>query len=463
MWSFLVLSLSLLAQLVPASRTHHYVIHESRTTVPTGWYKHTDIDRDALVDFKVALTQSNLDQGHDRLMSVADPSSENYAKHWTEAEVAKFFSPSVDCIQQVKDWLLSAGISDFRGLSEARGFLKFKASIKEAEALFKTSYAVYEHTDTRAIHLAAMEYSLPSHIQEHIDFVMPTVHFNAHPRNIKNSAALKKRLVKALGTPTGGNVAKPKVIPIQKSQYPSFLPSLNRTIQTLSISQCGTRITPACLRALYALPYNLRSNAANSYGVVEYSPQAYLQSDLSSFFSQFTLVPTSTTPDFVSIDGGSQQTSAQGFDYQGESDLDLEYAISLVYPQAVTLYQTGDDYESASFSDFLDALDGSYCAGDDPSNDAVYPDVYFPAGYQGPKRCGGVSRANVISTSYGYNEADLTPAYERRQCAEYMKLGLLGTSFLFSSGDYGVAGNGGQCIDPATGIYNDGTSGLFNP
>lgn len=43
-----------------------------------------------------------------------------------------------------------------------------------------------------------------------------------------------------------------------------------------------------------------------------------------------------------------------------------------------------------------------------------------------------------------------------------MKLGLLGTTFLYSSGDYGVAGNGGQCINP-DGTYNNGTSGRFNP
>ncbi|KAL8988491.1 MAG: hypothetical protein Q9169_008545, partial [Polycauliona sp. 2 TL-2023] len=53
--------------------------------------------------------------------------------------------------------------------------------------------------------------------------------------------------------------------------------------------------------------------------------------------------------------------------------------------------------------------------------------------------------------------------YERRQCMEYMKLGLAGTSFLFSSGDFGVAGNGGRCIDPETKQYNDGSSGIFNP
>jgi tripeptidyl-peptidase I len=44
-------------------------------------------------------------------------------------------------------------------------------------------------------------------------------------------------------------------------------------------------------------------------------------------------------------------------------------------------------------------------------------------------------------------------AYAQRQCNEYGKLGMMGTTVLYSSGDNGVAGNGGNCI---TGIK-------FNP
>ena len=146
-------------------------------------------------------------------------------------------------------------------------------------------------------------------------------------------------------------------------------------------------------------------------------------------------------------------------------DLDLEYGMALVYPQKVTLYQVGDDLEGASFNNFLDALDASYCTydgGDDPTQDGVYPDPHSsgPGVYKGPENCGGFTATKVISTSYSYNEADLTPFYEMRQCHEYMKLGLQGITFIYSSGDYGVAGTGGQCIDPATGEYNDGTSSV---
>ena len=77
--------------------------------------------------------------------------------------------------------------------------------------------------------------------------------------------------------------------------------------------------------------------------------------------------------------------------------------------------------------------------------------------------------ANVISTSYSYDEWELSPAYMQRQCNEYAKvkfcllfssgliafavahaigqLGLMGVTILYSSGDYGVAGNGGICLD----------------
>lgn len=182
------------------------------------------------------------------------------------------------------------------------------------------------------------------------------------------------------------------------------------------------------------------------------------------FFANYSPAIVGKPPKYVSIDGGVVQTQVKSFNYNGESDLDLEYAMALVYPQNVTLFQVGDLVEGASFNDFLDALDGSYCTsggGDDPNQDGIYPDPY--GGYQGPKQCGGAPLSKVISTSYAYNEADLTPAYEMRQCNEYLKLGLQGTTFLYSSGDYGVAGNGGQCIDPVTGAYNDGSTGTFNP
>ena len=131
------------------------------------------------------------------------------------------------------------------------------------------------------------------------------------------------------------------------------------------------------------------------------------------FFANFSngkdslLKQRQTTPNTFLIDGATV-SQTYNLNANAESNLDLEFAMALVNPISTNLYQVGDNVEGASFNDFLDALDGSYCTsngGDDPNQDAMYPDPY--GGYQGPKQCGGIPLSKVISTSYGYNEADL--------------------------------------------------------
>jgi subtilase family serine protease len=93
-------------------------------------------------------------------------------------------------------------------------------------------------------------------------------------------------------------------------------------------------------------------------------------------------------------------------------------------------------------------------------------DPYSDPGYNsytGPKQCGGYAPAKVISTSYAGNEVGFTRAYAIRQCNEYAKLGLMGTTFLYSSGDQGVANYNNKCVNTATNTYNNGKSGMFVP
>ena len=122
------------------------------------------------------------------------------------------------------------------------------------------------------------------------------------------------------------------------------------------------------------------------YLTVEYTPQAYSASDLDLFAEKFSSGLKGKRPVLNSIDGGIVQTEQVGFDYNGESNLDLQYGMALVGSrQPVQLYQVGDMEMGASFNNLLDALDGSFCTfegGDDPENDGIYPDP-APGGYQG--------------------------------------------------------------------------------
>ena len=134
----------------------------------------------------------------------------------------------------------------------------------------------------------------------------------------------------------------------------------------------------------------------------------------------------------------------------------------------MTLYQVDDNIEAITdggFNTFLDALDGSYCTytadgitGDTPGVDSTYPDP-APGGYKGPLQCGTYKPTRVISVSYGVSEFDAPANYTRRQCNELLKLGLQGHTFVWASGDYGVASFPGDdsdngCLGDDSTVYN---------
>lgn len=72
--------------------------------------------------------------------------------------------------------------------------------------------------------------------------------------------------------------------------------------------------------------------------------------------------------------------------------------------------------------------------------DPVYPDPN-PGGYKGQLQCGVYKPTNVISISYGGDEAGWPDFYMKRQCNEWMKLALQGSTIVMSSGDSGVGGD----------------------
>ncbi|RMY45607.1 hypothetical protein D0865_09799 [Hortaea werneckii] len=465
--SIAAVAFAAIAATSPIGNTHS--LHEKRSDIPPGWERLDALDRRAVLPVKIGLAQSNLDKGWEWLNDVSHPSSPNYSKHWTPEQVARAFAPSDESLEAVRSWLSSSGIaSDRLTQSRSRSWLEFEASVGEAEELLKTKYHVYEHGQSGQLHVASEEYSVPSHLKEHIDIITPTVHFDVKVKPRKSNPELTGRdessdVRKGLGWPGSGSLPKGG-----RRLGPNG-PLHGKKLRE-ELAMCDEYITPDCLRALYQFPINHKLNKDNSYGIVEYTPQAYVPGDLDLFFANFSKHQVGDRPILDSVDGGVVQQDSMGFEYNGESDLDLEYAMALVYPQPVTLYQVGDIVEGASFNNFLDAIDGSYCTyegGDDPSQDAIYPDPYtnYTGAYEGAENCGGYAATKVISTSYSYNEHDLTPFYAERQCHEYMKLGMMGVTVLYSSGDYGVAGNSGQCID-GPGLdapYNAGSSGRFNP
>ncbi|KDR82525.1 hypothetical protein GALMADRAFT_828163 [Galerina marginata CBS 339.88] len=435
----LLLALGGVALAVPSRRTTH-ALHEKRAMEPVDWVKSRRVDPAWVLPMRFGLVQSNMDKLEEMLMSVSHPSSPRYGQHFNPEEVVETFAPTKESIDAVTGWLVDSGISrDRMRLSHNRGWILVNATTAEAEDLLQAEYHVYTHTESGAEQIGCHNYSVPVHIKNHVDLIKPTVHFNH-----RIGANAKAKRFGGVGMPSIGNGPK------QSNKAVTITPTL---------ATCDKMITLDCLRALYNINYTPVATDKNSFGVVEFTPQAFLPGDLDLFFRNFSPSLVGVRPKSVLIDGAVVQNTSRSFNFNGESDLDLQYAMGLTAPQQITLLQTGDLSQGAGFDNWLDAIDGPFCAfdgGDDPEQDGIYPDA---AG--SPASCGIIKPPNVVSISYGQDEATASVHYATRQCNEYGKLGLLGTTIVYSSGDNGVAGFNNVCLNSAH--QEAGTTGAFNP
>lgn len=163
---------------------------------------------------RIGLKQANMEIAHDKLMAISDPDSKEYGSHMSYTEIIDFFKPSDETYAAVKEWLSSSGID----LSRVRhsfnqGWLEFNASVAEAENLLKTEYKQYKHS-SNALHVGCEEYSVPAHVQEHIDIITPTMHFDAHVRGpadnkFKRDLSSEETSVLPKGGPKKGKTIKP--------------------------------------------------------------------------------------------------------------------------------------------------------------------------------------------------------------------------------------------------------------
>ena len=216
-------------------------------------------------------------------------------------------------------------------------------------------------------------------------------------------------------------------------------------------------ITPECIRQLYGIPATASAVPGNELGIVE-SGDTYDQEDLNLFYESFAPnIPNNTAPILQSIDGGVAPVPVE--DAKGESILDFDLAYPIVYPQDIKLFQALDPTSAAGASIYgvgdivLDALDESFCTYKGGNVGGIDPE-YPNQGYNGTLMCGTYKPTNVISTSYGLAEAYYPRSYTDRQCYEYMKLGLQGTSIIFSSGDNGTVQREGIAGCLADGLDN---------
>ncbi|KAG9234614.1 putative alkaline serine protease AorO [Amylocarpus encephaloides] len=427
---------ALVLQVTAIPQPKNHVVHERRDFTSDTWTKRDRLHSSTIVPVRVGMSQRNLDIAHELLMKVSSHDSPRYGKHYTPEEIVDLFAPSKTTSDAIIDWLVSEGIeADSISQSANKQWMQFDTEACTLESLLKTEYHVYEHAHNGKATIACDEYHVPSNIQEHVDYITPGIKIHSPGDRRSDDSTLGKRIFGVTGAKGNAALQPPKIRPM-----PTFNPL---------ITGCDTIVTPACVMALYNITTPSKASATNKLGIFEALGDVYDQADLDSFYAKYaTNIPKGTKPLLNAVDGGVAPVaiSAAG----AESILDFQIAYPIIYPQGTVLYQTDDPvYEnnyvfSGFLNTFLDALDGSYCSTIDPL-DPKYPNPSTKAGaFKGALQCGVYKPTNVISISYGGDEAGLPVAYQRRQCNEFLKLGMQGVSVLVASGDSGVEGQ--QCL-----------------
>ncbi|KAI0477091.1 putative protease S8 tripeptidyl peptidase I [Xylariaceae sp. FL0804] len=442
---------------VPATHT----LHERRELSSSRWIKRDRVAAHRQLPVRIGLAQSNLDKAHDYLMEVSDPTSAKYGQIWTAEEVVKTFEPADEAVEAVLDWLKGHGIENVTH-SDNKGWIAFDHPASGVEALLYTEYHEYHDSISGNVLPACEEYHVPAKIQQHIDYITP---------GIKLMGPVKSEV-----TDLSGGLQKRGRSRKSALHYKTNWEPPQGSDPSSDLSTCDVTITPACVAALYHIPKATTADPSNSMGIFEAELQFWDQEDLNLFFANYTpYIHQGTHPIDHNIDGGVART-ANVSEAGGEAMLDLELAYPIVHPQTVTVWNVDDlhyqtwanDTYTWGFNTLLDAIDGSYCTysaygetGDAAGIDPTYPDP-APGGYRGELQCGVFAPTNVISLSYGGQEADVPIAYQKRQCNEYLKLGLRGVSLLFASGDAGVGnypapyGTDGPtgCLGPDGDVFN---------
>ncbi|KAF9450674.1 subtilisin-like protein [Macrolepiota fuliginosa MF-IS2] len=389
---------------------------------PHGWQKISTAPADHIIHLRIGLPQSNFKELERHLYEVSDPFHSRYGQHLSKAEVDALVAPPKQSHNLVDEWLTSFGLGEEDLVrSSAQDWVTVKIPISVAEKMLNTKYHIWKYDGTDDHLIRTTDYSLPDHLHGHIELIQPTTIF---ARWNKMKATLHYDV---------GSLFKSSIKKVFSGN--SHKADLLGSVPTVDPS-CNATVTLSCLQQLYNFKdYRPQVPEKNSVGVSSYLEQFANLEDLKSFYLDQRPEAVNTTFELISVNGGlNNQTLVEA---GVEANLDVQFAFGLSWPTRSVAFSTGGrppfkpdhntpENTNEPYADWLDYV---------LSHEDKLP--------------------LAISTSYGEAEQTIPEAYARRVCNDIAKLGALGTSVLFSSGDGGV-GDGNPNPETQTCLTNDG-------
>ncbi|OJT09515.1 Tripeptidyl-peptidase sed3 [Trametes pubescens] len=385
--------------------------HKLKESIPAprGWTKSAPAPADHIIELRIALPQPNFAELERHLYEVSDPFHDRYGQHLSKEEVESLVTPEPESVHLVNEWLASHGLyEDSLSRSPAKDWVLVKVPVTLAEEMLKTEYHVWTHDASGESVVRTTEYSIPEHLDDHVELVQPTTMFS-RMRSLKTTFHI--------------NDVQEKVAAAPAAAPPISIPSASGGHVDAS---CNQTITITCLQQLYnAVGFTPSTKHGNEIGITGYLEEFANIQDLQSFYADQRPDALNSSFTTVLINGGlnNQTLSEAG----GEANLDTQFAYGLTFPTPGTFWSTGG--RPPFKPDTITTTDTN-----EPYTewlDFVLSQPKLP---------------QSISTSYADDEQTVPASFAKRVCAGFAQLGARGTSLMFSSGDGGV-GDGEE--DPA--------------
>ncbi|KAG9230195.1 tripeptidyl-peptidase 1 precursor [Amylocarpus encephaloides] len=384
--------------------------------VPRSWRDIDEAPKNFMINLNIGVKQGQFDELDRHLHEVSDPDHERYGKHLSLDHVHELVKPSAESLDLVHEWLADSGIGDL-SYSAAKDWISVSIPVETAERLLATKYRTYEHEGGDRL-VRTPEWSLPTHLHDHIDSIQPTTSF----------MRLKGQ----------GN----QFLHLAPWQSPKYTPPTSPDVSAV----CNvSSVTPQCFETLYSTKgYFPKNPKLNQVGFTNYLGEIPIRPDTAQFLKKYRprdvdaayRFPQIRIADGPAQDGPLNLTQAADGTSQ-EANLDVQAIIGISHLTPV-----------------------SWSTGGSPP---FLPDSNTPTNTNEPYivwlnyLLGQRSIPQVISTSYADDEQTVPQAYARRVCSQFAQLGARGVSVLFASGDRGVGLN-------STCFSNDGkNTSMFVP
>ncbi|KAK0717816.1 peptidase S8/S53 domain-containing protein [Lasiosphaeria miniovina] len=417
-----LLLLGLAVAAFPASAAPTTVVLERTAALPPGWRFHSNASASDTISLYIALREPGIHELKTQLSQRhssrgADGRRRDPGPHLSRAQVGQLRQPGRVAAEAVAGWLRSSGIRNAQ--TQGTSFVRFDASARTVKSLFQADLAYYAHGTTGKPVLRALSYTVPRWLRSDIDFVHPLTNFMP-PHSSRTKPHHKPR-----PTPT------PK---------PAVVDAVGDDDERELDMPCLTGTFPECIKNLYNITYRAAAPSPARFGVAGFLEQWILYRDVAGFMDVYAPELAATANFTVELFNNAINPQDSPYAAGMEASLDVEYALALGHPAAVTYYVTGGRGTK---------LDANGTALSEAQSDNEPYLEFFAEMLAKPD----AALPHVLSISYADDEQGVPRAYAARVCDMIAALTARGVSVLAATGDAGAAGTGQtQCVS------NDGAA-----